>query len=68
MSEKSNLGPELLVDFLPQVDREERDALRRARATKLSLEQVTRALRELPQPSYEELAKRPVTKGAPFRL
>ena len=57
-----------ILEALPETSEVDTIAQRRARASTLDLERVSRIARALRQPGYEELARRPITLGEPFAL
>jgi hypothetical protein len=57
------------IDGLPEATHADRDALRRARRpVAMTGEEYLAFLRTFPEPTREELARRPITTGEPFRL
>ena len=57
-----------ILEGLPSASATDVEALRRARGVGLEPAQLRQLLEAMPQLSYEELARRPILDGEPFRL
>lgn len=61
-------GPSELLDGLPIASSSERLRLREVSNLRLDLSRIAKILEAMPQPSYEDLANRPISIGEPFTL
>ena len=68
MSESKRQAPIDVVAGLPESSPEDVDALQAARGTSLTLAQIEQLHAALPKPTYEDLARRPILDGTPFKL
>ena len=57
-----------VLEGLPPASETDVEALRRARAVGLEPAQLRRLQEAMPEPTYEELARRPILDGEPFKL
>ena len=57
-----------VLDSLPAASAADRAALRQAREVAVARQGARRLQEAIAQPSYEELAKRPILDGEPFTL
>ena len=67
-TQKSETTSSDVLGALPETSQADTLALRRARGATLDPDRASRAASALRQPSYAELARRPITEGEPFRL
>ena len=57
-----------VLDPLPATSEADKAALRKARTVEVDPQAARRLQEAIRQPSYEELAKRPILDGEPFTL
>ena len=65
---RSKTASDDLLDALPEASSEDAAALRKARALTLDSRRARLLQQALRHPTYEELARRPILDGEPFRL